>query len=63
VATDKCVYTKERQDGYGTDWSTACGRDVRCEAPVDVGWSFAPLPNEGGKFCHFCGKEIELKGK
>ena len=55
-----CKYTKHSQDSYGTNWRTACGNKVRCEAPIDVGFSFDPLPNEGGKFCHFCGGLIVL---
>lgn len=53
-----CIYKKASSDGYGTNWKTQCGRRVRCEAPIEVGMSFPPLPNEDGKFCHYCGKEI-----
>ena len=60
---ETCTYTKGKSDSYGTNWKTACGNHVRCEAPIDVGFSFDPLPNENGKFCHFCGKEIALKEK
>lgn len=56
-----CTYTKAKQDSYGTNWDTGCGSHVRCEAPIDVGFSFDPLPNEGGKFCPYCGKLIELE--
>ena len=58
-----CTYTKKSSDSYGTNWTTQCGNGVRCEAPIDVGFSFDPLPNENGKFCHFCGGEILLKDK
>ena len=61
--TSTCIYTKHKSDGYGTDWKTSCGWVLRCEGPIDVGFSPAPLPTEDGKYCHFCGKEIELKGK
>ena len=60
---ETCTYTKGKSDSYGTNWKTACGNHVRCEAPTDVDFSFDPLPNENGKFCHFCGKEIALKEK
>lgn len=60
---ETCTYTEGKSDGYGTNWKTACGKRVRCEAPIEVGFSFAPKPNEDGKFCHFCGKEIVLKEK
>lgn len=58
-----CVYTQTGIDGYGTNWVTACGRFVRVEAPIEVGFCPAPMPNEDGKFCHYCGLEIELKEK
>ena len=57
-----CTYTKVKTDSYGADWITECGRRVRCEAPIDVGMVFPPLPNKTGKFCHYCGKRIEIKG-
>ncbi len=56
-----CVYTKQKIDGYGTDWTTSCGHAVRCESSINVGFSFDPLPNEDGKYCHYCGKLIELR--
>jgi len=56
-----CQYTKIKSDSYGTNWKTSCGKEVRCEAPIEVGFSFDPLPNANGKFCSFCGKEIVLK--
>lgn len=55
-----CTYTKKSMDSYGTNWKTQCGHIVRCEAPIEVGFSFDPLPNEDGKFCPYCGGEIEL---
>lgn len=66
MSGETCVYTKAKESrwsGYGTDWKSACGHSVRCEAPIDVGFSSAPLPNEDGKFCHYCGKVIELKAQ
>ena len=57
-----CTYEKTSADGYGTNWETECGRMLRMEAPIEVGFSFAPLPNEDGKFCQYCGKKILLKG-
>ena len=59
----KCFYTKGRSDGWGVEWKTQCGHKVHCETPEEVGICFAPLPNEDGKFCRYCGKEIELKEK
>jgi hypothetical protein len=59
-ANTVCAYTKTGSDGYGTDWKTNCGRTLRCEAPIDVGFSSAPLPNEDGEYCHFCGKKIKI---
>lgn len=56
----ECRYTKRESDPYGTDWTTACGHAVRCEGPVEVGFSFDPLPNADGKFCPHCGKLIEI---
>lgn len=56
----KCVYTKI-QDGDPAIWETACGKQVRCEAPMEVGLGFPPLPNEHGKFCSNCGGKIVLK--
>ena len=61
--SEVCKYKKVSVDGYGTDWKTQCGKKLRCEAPIDVGFSFAPLPNEDGKYCHFCGKLIKLVKK
>lgn len=58
-----CQYTKTSVDSYGTNWKTICGYVVRCEAPIDVGPTRDPLPNAHGKFCPFCGRAIELKGK
>jgi hypothetical protein len=60
---DKCVYIKNITTPYGTHWKTKCGHGIYMEAPIKVGFSFAPLPNEGGKFCHYCGKEIEIRQK
>ena len=60
---ETCLYTKTKSDGYGAEWKTACGEDIYCETPDDVGICFPPLPNEDGKFCHFCGKEIKIKEK
>lgn len=60
VPIDQCRYTKGKVDGWGTDWTTGCGRTVRCETPIDVGPQFPPLPNSDGKFCHYCGKLIVL---
>lgn len=57
-----CTYIKIRSDGYGTDWKTKCGHAVRCEAPMEVGFSFDPLPNEDGEFCRYCGKKIHIDG-
>lgn len=56
-----CKYIEIGHDSYGTNWKTECGRTVRCEAPIDVGFSFDPLPNEDGKFCPYCDGEIVLK--
>lgn len=56
-----CVYREIGSDGYGTDWQASCGYQLRCSAPIDVGWSFDPLPTENGKYCHKCGGEIVLK--
>ncbi|MFT4064315.1 hypothetical protein [Paraburkholderia sp.] len=62
--TATCVYRKVAQDGYGADWKTDCGYEIRMEAPIDVGFGFAPKPTDDGrKFCGFCGKPIELKEK
>lgn len=58
-----CEYKKKSSDGYGTNWWTECGHRVRCEAHIEVGFNSAPLPNEDGKFCHYCGKEIIIKEK
>lgn len=55
-----CEYIKQSQDGYGTNWKTSCGHKIRYNAPIEVGFSSAPLPNESGKFCSFCGKLIEI---
>lgn len=58
-----CVYTKGSSNGYEVNWKTECGNRVVCEVPTEVGFQRAPLPNETGKFCHFCGKKIQLKEK
>lgn len=60
VPIDQCRYTEGKVDGWGADWTTGCGRTVRCETPIDVGPQFPPLPNSDGKFCHYCGKLIVL---
>lgn len=60
-ARQSCTYTKEKGDGYVTPWRTGCGRGVQCEAPCEVGITFAPLPNAGGAtFCPYCGGVIVL---
>jgi hypothetical protein len=57
-----CEYRKVDQDGYGADWKTACGHQIRMEAPIEVGFSLPPLPTDDGhKFCGFCGRPIQLK--
>lgn len=61
--SDTCTYEEAQRTGYYTDWKTACGEDVRCDVPEEVGICFAPKPNEHGKYCHFCGKLIVLKEK
>ena len=58
-----CTYTKIKADDWETVWKTQCGNKVYCKVPEEVGICFAPLPNENGKFCYYCGKEIELKEK
>lgn len=63
MAEKICTYTETGSDGYGTNWKTECGSNIRMEAPIEVGISFAPKPNEDGKFCYYCGKEIALKEK
>lgn len=60
AAQSVCKYTRIKSDGYGVDWKTQCGREVRCESPIEVGFSSAPLPNEDGDYCHYCGKIIKL---
>lgn len=60
---ETCVYTEKKSDGYGTDWRTACGEQMRCESPIEVGICFPPKPNAYGKYCHYCGKQIVLKEK
>jgi hypothetical protein len=55
-----CTYTKVKVDGYGTDWHTSCGRDMRYESPIEVGFSFAPDPTEVGTYCTHCGGKIVL---
>lgn len=58
---EKCTYTKVKSDGFGTTWKTNCGKRIYCEAPEEVGMSFAPLPTDDDcKFCTYCGKEIKL---
>ena len=56
-----CTYRKIGSDGYGTDWVSSCNKRVRMISPIDVGFSFDPLPNEDGKFCPYCGEEIIIK--
>lgn len=60
---ETCKYIRRAVDAHGTNWKTSCGREVRCEVPEEVGICFAPLPNESGDFCHFCGKKIETNQK
>lgn len=58
-----CTYKKGKADGFGTEWKTACGYDVYCSTPTEVGFSPAPLPNEVGRFCPYCGRLISLDAK
>jgi hypothetical protein len=58
-----CLYSRVKSDGYETTWKTACREKVYCQVPEEVGFCSAPLPNENGKFCHFCGNMIELDVK
>lgn len=58
-----CSYKKISQDGWGTNWKTSCGKEIRMEAPMDIGFMPAPLPNECGQYCAYCGKVILLKNK
>lgn len=59
-----CEYRKVKQDGYEAVWKTECGNKVYCEAPIEVGISFPPLPTDDGrKFCAYCGEKIELREK
>jgi hypothetical protein len=60
--SETCTYTRKNSDGYGTLWTTSCGRKHYIEAPIEVGMSFAPLPNKDGKYCHYCGKQIKVLG-
>lgn len=55
-----CIYTMGTQNGYETAWKTECGHVIVMRTPVEVGFAPAPLPNEDGKFCHYCGKVIQL---
>lgn len=55
-----CTYREANSDGWGTTWKTQCGKQLYCQAPEEVGMSFAPLPNKDGEYCHFCGKKIQL---
>lgn len=56
-----CRYEKGDSGAYNQDWTTACGRKVRCESPMEVGFSFPPLPNADGQiYCTYCGQKIEL---
>ncbi len=57
-----CTYTVKEKDGFGTLWTTGCRGRLYVAAPVEVGLSFAPMPNEDGKFCSFCGGVIVLGG-
>lgn len=59
--SDTCVYTQISMNGYGTDWQSQCGHRLRIASPMEVGWSIAPLPNADGKFCSYCGREIEIR--
>lgn len=64
MSAENCVYKKVGGDPYGDDWKTACGQRIRCEAPEEVGMSFAPLPNANGRlFCAYCGKRVEILKK
>jgi hypothetical protein len=61
-----CKYTKTSMDGFGTNWKTHCGHEIRYKAPMEVGFAPAPLPNDYEKFCGYCGGKIileEMKGK
>jgi hypothetical protein len=59
-----CVYAIQHEDGYETRWATSCGHTVVCEAPEEVGFSFAPLPTDDGqKFCSWCGGTVQLDKK
>lgn len=55
-----CEYTKIKEDGYHAYWKTECGHDIRIASPMEVGFPRAPLPNEDGEFCPYCGKKIRL---
>lgn len=56
-----CIYRITYQDGYYTDWKTACGHSLRMEAPMQIGFSFAPLPTDNGaKFCRWCGSQVDI---
>lgn len=58
-----CLYTKKSVTPYRTTWETTCGNSVSCPVPEEVGMCFAPLPNEYGKYCSYCGKLIEVEGE
>ena len=57
-----CIYTRTDMNGYYDTWKTSCGKNIRIDAPEEVGMSFAPLPTDGGGiYCTYCGKKIMLK--
>lgn len=43
---------------YEDVWKSDCGKTVVCESPMDVGFSFAPIPSFN--FCPNCGKKCVL---
>ena len=61
LAQQGCTYTVKEMDGFGTLWATECGEELYVAAPEAIGFSLAPMPNEDGKFCQFCGNKIVLE--
>ena len=59
---NNCTYTRnwKKSDGYQDAWDTSCGESIHIQAPIEVGFSPAPLPNAAGKYCPRCGKLIEI---
>jgi hypothetical protein len=57
------VFNNIQSDGYHDQWDTSCGKSIGIASPMEVGFSYAPLPNSDGKYCHYCGKLIEIKGR